>query len=146
MALEFVGNIVEVAFDDDDPAGDKIVVDIGLALEEIPLEYFVVAFGCKASFDFDDGVDFEKDGLAVDRIEIYFDRAELAEDWGFVGQNMVGNDYFGYFFEELHVHIVDFDFGFELVDYLLDLCYHLLFHQEQRIFGNLHIGVIHYFQ
>ena len=134
VALEFVDKIVEVVFDDDDdPVGDKIVVDIGSALEEIPLEYFVDVFG-EASFGFDDDVGAEKDGLVVGRIEIYFE-AEPAGEGGFADQNMAGNTYFGYFFEELLVHMVDFvqeyfDFRFELVDYLFGLCFHLLFHRK----------------
>jgi hypothetical protein len=134
VVLEFVDNTVEAVFDDVGPAGDKIAVDIDSALEESPFEYFVVVFGCEASFDFDD-TDFEKDDLVVDRIEIYFDEAETAEEGGFADQNMVGNAYFGYFFEELLVHIVDFveeyfDFLFELADYLFGLYFHLLFHRK----------------
>jgi hypothetical protein len=90
VVLEFVDNIVEVAFDDDDPVGDKIAVDIDFALEEIPLD----VFGFEASFDFDDDVGVEKVGLVVDKIEIYFDGAEIAGEGDFAGQNMVGNDYF----------------------------------------------------
>jgi hypothetical protein len=126
VVLEFVDKIVEVVFVDDDPAGDKIAFDIGFALEESPFDYFVGTFGYEASFGFDDDVDVEKDGLVVDRIEIYFDRVGIAGERGFADQNMVGNAYFGYFFEELLVHIADFvqeyfDFLFELADYLFGL-------------------------
>ena len=122
VVLEFVDKIVEAVFDDDDLFGDKIAVDMGFALEESPLENFVDVFGCgEASFGFDDDVGAEKDGLVVGR---------TAGEGGFAGQNMVGNAYFDYFFEELLVHLADFDFHFELVDYLLGLCFHLLFHQK----------------